>query len=287
MSSMLKTAGAVCFVAAACFGASLYAQSANIFWQDSWDSGVTAGCDFTKLTDNRAWDDYGPGSSCSEQPPVAEIVTNDRVNGSAALRVNFEPDGSGNGPDFRIVKAFGTNRNEIYARWYTKWSNNWRFAGGDHKVAIFGIGSQGSQDVYYNIRGSNSPTGRVTIHVIPSDVAFSDRNFTVTPGVWHLCEIHIVSGSNGRVEAKMDGQLLNLTVEAGQNRNPNNLNTGGGVGYIKLDTTYNVYSYPSGLGLHMQMFYDAVAVGTGGWIGPIGGGGSAPTTPTNLRIVGN
>lgn len=292
MSALIKATGASVLLLSLAFGGTMMAQTTTLF-TDGWDRGVGTGCDFAKLTDNSAWNDYGPGSTCSGNPPVAQIVTDEKFDGTSSLRVNFTPDGSGNGPDFRIVKYFGSNRSEIYARWYVKWSNNWVFASGDHKVAIFGAGNQGTQDVYYNIRGNgNGPSGRVTIHVIPTDVAFSDRNFVVTPGVWHLCEIHIVSGANGRVEAKMDGRTLNLTPEAGTlSANALNLNTGSGVGYIKLDTTYNIYSYPSSLGLYMNMWYDGIVVGTGGWIGGTAGGGGGgttytpPTAPTNLTIV--
>ncbi|MFN0061612.1 MAG: hypothetical protein ACKVPX_03740 [Myxococcaceae bacterium] len=270
------------------------AQAQTIVFQNGWEGNASPGCDFAKLSDNSAWNDYGPGSTCSVTPPVAEIVNNERFAGNASVKVNFLPDGSGNGPDFRIIRHLGQNHTEIYARWYVKWSNNWVFAGGDHKVAIFGFGNQATQDIYYNIRGNADRSGRVTIHSIPADTALSDRSFRVTPGVWHLCEIHIVSGPNGRVEAKMDGQLLNLTTEAGNTVSANNLNTGSGVGYIKLDTTYNIYSFPSSLGLTMATWYDDVAVATGGWIGgplPSGGGSdggtspAAPSAPTRLRVV--
>lgn len=294
MPGLMKAAGASTLLLCVAFGAQLLGQGSLVF-SDGWERGVGIGCDYNKLTDANAWNDYGPAGTCSSNPPVAQIVTDEKFQGTSSLRVNFTPDGSGNGPDFRIVKTFGSNHTNFYARWYVKWSNNWVFAGADHKVALFGVGNQNSQDVYYNIRGNGGggPSGRVTIHVIPSNVAFSDPNFNVTPGVWHLCEIHIVSGPNGRVEAKMDGQLLNLRVESGNQANPANLNTGSGVGFIKLDTTYNLYSYPSSRGLYLNMWYDDVAVSTTGWIGgTLGGGGGGggttytpPTAPTNLTIL--
>jgi hypothetical protein len=114
----------------------------------------------------------------------------------------------------------------------------------------------------------------------------------MAPGVWHLCEIRIVSGPNGSVQAKLDGRLLNLTAEAGRGGSISNLNTGANVSYIKLDTTYNQYSYPSSLGLTMQTWFDSVAVSTQGWIGGTSGSGgssgsTAPTAPSNVRIVGS
>lgn len=285
--SLMKTACLSGAVAVAFLTVSAGAQT-GVFFQDAWERNVGTGCDFTKISDASAWTDYGPSTTCSASPHVADIVNNEKVEGNQSLRVNFTPDGSGNGPDFRIVKAFGTGYTEIYARWYTKWSNNWVWASGDHKVAIFGNAAQTSQDVYYNIRGNGGggPSGRVAIHVIPTDTVLSDPSVVVTPGVWHLCEIHIVSGTNGRVEAKIDGRLLNLRTEAGNTANPGNLNTGSNVGFIKLDTTYNIYSYPSSLGLYMNMWYDGVGVGTAGWLGGIGGTTtSGPSAPSNLRIV--
>lgn len=291
ISSMGKIAGLWCLVAVLYLSqAAPFAQSGMLF-TNGWDQNVGTGCDFTKITDRSAWNDYGPGSTCDGSTHDADIDNTQSVDGSQSLRVNFTPDGSQNGPDFRIVKRLGTNHQQLYARWYTKWSNNWVFASGDHKVAIFGNAAETTQDIYFNIRGNgNGPSGRVVIGITPSDTVFSDRNVSITPGVWHLFEIRIVSGSNGRIEAKADGRLLNLTYEAGNQANITSLNTGGGTGYIKLDTTYNIYSYPSSLGLFMNTWYDAVALSTSGWVGGISGGGSgggttAPTPPSNLRII--
>ena len=164
------------------------------------------------------------------------------------------------------------------------------WAAADHKVAIFG-NSAGSQDVYFNVRGNgDGGQGRVTIHVIPAgDALFYDPNSNMSPGVWHLVEMHIVSGANGRVEAKLDGQLLNLRSDYGSNAM--NLNTGTGLYYFKLDTTYNNYAYPTSLGLNMKTWFDAVAISSNAWIGA-GGGGSptpppadVPHQPVNLQIL--
>ena len=99
----------------------------------------------------------------------------------------------------------------------------------------------------------------------------------------------IVSGTNGRVEVRVNGQQLNLTTEAGKQANANNLRTGSGVGYLKLDTTYNIYSYPTSLGITMNAWYDAVALSTSGWIGAVGGTPPppipAPAAPTNVRVI--
>lgn len=40
-----------------------------------------------------------------------------------------------------------------------------------------------------------------------------------------------------------------------------------GLSYFKIDTTYNDYAYPSGLGLTMQTWFDDAAISAQGWIG--------------------
>jgi hypothetical protein len=278
-------------------GSSVSAQTPTIIFSNGWENRTELGCTLNGILDGTggrtatAWEDFGPSypALCSPRP-VAEVVNTESVDGARSLQVNFAPDGSGNGPDFRIGQVFG-NRTEIYARWYVKYSDNWVWASQDHKVAIFG-NSAGSQDVYFNVRGNgNGGQGRITIHVIPADNAlFYDPSSNMSPGVWHLVEIHIVSGGNGRVEAKLDGQLLSLRSDFGSN--PLNLNTGSGLYYFKLDTTYNNYAYPTSLGLNMKTWFDAVAVSSNAWIGGtvVAGGGPLPPTtppdaPVNLRII--
>jgi hypothetical protein len=242
-----------------------------VLFANGWENRSEIGCSLEGLLDGPGgvsstwWNDFGPylGATCGT-PSIAEIVTAEKHDGERALQVNFEPDGSQNGPDFRIAQGFD-DRTEIYARWWIKYSTNWVWAGADHKLAIFGEDG-GGQNIYYNVRGNgNGGNGRVVIHVIPADTLFEDTSTDVAPGIWHLCEIHIVAGANGRVEAKLDGRLLTLTNESGGN--PLSVNTGPSIGYIKLDTTYNLYSYPTSLGLSMKTWYDSVAVGTASWIG--------------------
>jgi hypothetical protein len=285
MKRLILALGMVVAVAMVGLGPSVGAQSTPpLIFQSGWENAGGTGCDFTKLTDGGAWDDYGPADSCST--PIVQVVTAEKRDGLRSLQLNFPPGAGANGPDFRIIQSFGA-RNEIYARWYTKWSNNWVWATQDHKVAIFGAGAGTSQDVYLNIRGlSNPATGRVAVHVIPTDTVLSDANFPITRGVWHLFEIHIRSGSAGSVEVRVDGTQLNLTREAGNNANASSLNTGSSLGYIKLDTTYNNYAFVTQT---MQAWYDSIAVSTAGWIGgqPAGGSTStpAPAAPLNVRVI--
>ncbi|MEQ1878071.1 MAG: hypothetical protein ABL958_15620, partial [Bdellovibrionia bacterium] len=105
----------------------------SIFFRNGWENRTELGCTLQGLLDGSggtsatAWQDYGPSSTCNSIPPVAQISTAEKHDGNRALQVNFEPDGTLNGPDFRIVQQF-TGRNEIYARWWVKYSDNWRWA---------------------------------------------------------------------------------------------------------------------------------------------------------------
>lgn len=237
-----------------------------------------------------AYADFGPAFNATNYP--ASIITGIGPRGTTSrlLQVRFLPDGTQNGPDFRITTASLGNMSDVYVRWWVKYSDNWRWAGADHKSMI--CGPDNGQSVYYNVRGNgNGGPGRVAIHVIPSDTVLSDYSTNMTPNVWHLLEIHIVSGTNGKIEARLDKRQLNLTVEAGNQVNPNNLNVGPAMTYCKIDTTYNAYSYPSGLGLTMYTWFDEVAIATGGWIGdavapgpvgaPLGSPKSAPRPADN------
>src|SRR5687767_4634174 len=172
-------------------------SSVPLIFQNGWENRSELGCTLVGLLDGNGglssswWADFGPNITATCGNSIAQITTAERHDGNRSLQVNFAPDGSINGPDFRIGQDFGGNRNEIYARWYVKYSNNWRWATSDHKVAIFGNAGY-SQDIYFNVRGnSQGGQGRVAIHSIPADTVFSDATSSMTPGVWHLCEIRI------------------------------------------------------------------------------------------------
>ena len=248
-------------------------QPSGIVFSNGFEGDAPLGCTLEGLlqrTTAQPWDDFGPhvGATCASGRQIAEIVEGNSCEGSRSMQVNFRPDGSQNGPDYRVIKTFGS-QNEIWARWCTRYSKNWVFAGADHKVAIFGNSQGTSQDVYFNIRGNgNGPVGRPVIGITPGDSMFSDEGVQIRGGDWIVFEIHIVCGPSGRVEAKINGRQLKLRNEAGSLQNINKLDPcTGDVGYIKLDTTYNAYNYPSRLGLTMNMWYDDIAVSAGGWIG--------------------
>lgn len=183
-----------------------------------------------------------------------------------AMLVGSSPDGSLNGPDFRIIQDFAA-QTETYARAWVKYSDNWVWAGADHKILIFGeSGGAPTQDIYINVRGEgDGGPGYIAVHSIPADTVFEDHGSNMSPGVWHLVEAHIVSGDAGSIEVRLDGELLDL-VDAGPNGyDPLIVPTGNAIEYVKVDTTYNLYAYPSSLGLEMHTWFDDVAVFAGGW----------------------
>lgn len=270
------------FFLASLLSASLWAASAHaaIVWQDGWENAAGTTCNNTgtstdNIMDAGNWNEYGPSSTCTDNPPITTLSTTEHNSGNRSLQVHFQTGDGANGPDFRMNKvlAGGANRTDTYFREYIKWDANWQWAGADHKTAIFGSGNEASQDVYINVRGQNGggAVGRLAIYT-PTDTFFSDTvNGLVVPGQWNLIEAHIRSGSNGAVEIKLNGVLLNLTVEAGNAANPSNLNTGSGVGYFKIDTTYNDFAFFEShvSGGSSNAYYDDVAI-CDSWCGPAG-----------------
>jgi hypothetical protein len=265
-----------------CFAAALVMLSARpalatTLLTSGWEAGPT-GCGPDELLDAGAWREYGSSNACASEcnagGPDASIVISDVLEGSRALEVHFPPSSACgiNGPDFRVLADLALST-ELYARFYVKWSDEWVWATADHKVAIFGLYDQ-TQDVYFNIRGQQDPTrGRVALYAAPSDVVFSDPNHEITRGVWYLLEIHMVAGPHGSLAARVDGVDLALEHEAGTpGLTPDDVDTGSGFNFIKLDTTYNDYAFAIDNGATMRMVYDAVEVNDGdGWIGPVDG----------------
>jgi hypothetical protein len=277
--------------AAACL-LSASPASAETLFTSGWENGAP-GCGFDELLDTGAWREYGSANACASEcnagGPDASVVTRDAREGAQALEVRFPPSTAClvNGPDFRVLASFAAST-ELYARFYVKWSDEWVWAGADHKVAIFGLYDQ-TQDIYFNIRGQPDDTkGRVAIGVTPADVVFSDPNHELTRGAWYLLEIHIVSGAHGSVAVRVDGVDLALEHEAGTpGIAPDDVDTGAGVDYIKLDTTYNDYQYAVDNGATMRMLYDAVTVNDGdGWIGPVDGNPSGATSSSSAGAGG-
>ncbi len=227
---------------------------------NGWDdASMPLGDGMMTLLDNGRWSDFGPSYHTPYQ--IAEVVSR---NGSRMLQINFLPGAGGNGPDYRIIRNFGQNFSQLFASWEQEWSPSFRWASADHKLAILGAGNGDSQDVYFNIRGNSGGTsGRPVIYVTRLDTMFSDRSVSIVPGVKTVFEIKIINGQ--RIEAKVNGRLLNLTPEAGSGTAP--IAGSGGTGFIKLDTTYNAYSYIEGIpgALPARTWYDDIRVSTVGW----------------------
>ncbi len=245
---------------------------ADAVFYNGWENRDELGCSLEGLLDGPggvsadSWNDFGPvlAVTCGE-PPIAEIVDDEQRSGERSLRVTFPPDFSQNGPDFRIQQDFAA-QTETYVSAWVKYSDNWVWASADHKILIMGQGGDAfTQDVYINVRGmGDGGPGYIAVHAIPADAVFEAYDSNVTPGQWHLVEAHIVSGDQGSIEVRLDGELLDF-VDPARHWATTNVPTGNVVEYVEVDTTYNDYVYPSSLGLTMHTWFDDVAVFEGSW----------------------
>jgi hypothetical protein len=231
-----------------------------LVFSNSWET-AALGESMASLMDNGNWDDFGP--SYHSPYHIAQIV---QLGAGKALQVNFLRGAGGNGPDFRIGKTFShTPLPDVYIAWTQSWSPTWVWAGADHKLAIFGA-NDSDQAVYFNVRGNgNGPVGRPVIYITGQDTMYSDSAVEIRGGVSYRYQIHL---QNGRpVEAKVNDRLLNLRPEAGSGTSP--VSPASGIGFLKLDTTYNAYSYIESVAgaLPANTRYSDVKVSTQGWIG--------------------
>jgi len=246
------------------------ASGGTPFFASGWEDAPGTTCAFDNLTDSSAWDDYGPAGTCSEVPVIAQLSTTEHNSGSRSLQVHFKDGDGANGPDFRIVHAYGTTHATTYLRWYQKWDSNWRWSpGNDHKMVITGPPPE-QQLVYFNLRGvTGGASAYGAIHIISPDTVVSDQTITVSPGAWYRFELGVQWGAGGWVRAKINGTNLTLTHEAGNVVDPENVNPGSGGAFIKLDTTYNAFTYfeANVVGDAANCYYDDVAVATDDWVG--------------------
>lgn len=258
-------------------------NTANVFssgWELATGTAATCNADINDpLTDHFLWNgDYGPGSGavCSATPPIARLDTVVIHGGTKSMRIHYKVGDGANGPDFRISRLYGQEYGELWFSWYQYWDANWVWAAADHKMVIVGAVSPSfSQDVYFNIRGNGvGQSGRFIVANQTADAFFRDVGTAgnVIPGVWNHFEAHIVSGTHGSMEARVNGVQLTLSKEAGSGTtNVSDINTGPSLGYIKLDTTYNDFAtFESNVvGGSSNTYYDDVGVSNLGWIGDV------------------
>lgn len=255
-----------------------------------WENSGGTGCGLPNpIYDNGQWNaDYGPPTSCSAScsPWSGQLIyvtdtAGEVRDGTYALEFAFPDSMSGdcseaNGPDPRIESDFAAV-SELYLRFYVKWSSNFRWVGEDQdqKVIIMGPTSPLAQNIYFQTRGNAGGTSaRMVVHVLPQDVVFgvsSGAGSNIQPNTWYCWEIHVVTGTSGSVEVRLDGVQQTLTVENGSG-NPSNLNMGGAIGYIKIDGTYNNWaSYVSTMTSDGYRWHDAFVANDGdGWVGLLG-----------------
>lgn len=259
---------------------------ATIF-TSGWENAPGTSCDVTNITDDGAWDDFGPSGTCSASPAIALLSTSEVNSGSRSLRVHFKDGDGANGPDFRIVHDFGATYPELYYRWMQKWDSNWRWSpGNDHKMLITGPPPE-QQVIYFNLRGhTGGASAYPAIHIITPDTVVSDQSVVVSPGEWVRFEMGIRWGSGGWVRARINGNACTLTTEAGNEVDPENTNPGSNGGFVKLDTTYNNFTYfeANVSGNAANCYYDDVLVDDADWPGAVGGGGSSTGKRGRFRL---
>jgi len=249
----------------------------ELLFASGWESAATGGCDLGPLTDNLAWDSYGPPEICSHPcnggSAVAEVFATGCHDGSRCLRVIMPPNAACDvtGPHVRILKTLPAAQADLYVRWYIRWSDNWVWSSGSANMMV--LGTSVDQTIFVSVRGNeDDTTGRVAIRNAATDEIYSDPDVTVTRGAWHRVEVHVITGTGGSLEARLDGVTLDLQSGDGDPAGtpPEGIDTGAEVAFILLDAAYESYLYLVGNGEELSTFYDSVAVhGPGGWIGDL------------------
>jgi hypothetical protein len=252
----------------------------ELIFASGWENAATGGCDIGPLTDDLAWTSYGPPDICAHPcnggNAVAEVFATGCREGSRCLRVIMPPNAACDvsGPHVRILKTLPAPQAELFVRWYIRWSDNWVWSSGSANMMVLGTsGTSGTQTLFVSVRGNDDDTtGRVAIRDAVTDEIYSDPDVTVTRGAWHRVEVHVVTGTAGRLEARLDGVTLDLLSADGDPAGtpPEGIDTGSEVGFILLDAAYESYLYLVSNGEETSALYDSVAVhGPGGWIGDL------------------
>lgn len=256
------------------------AEASTIF-ASGWENARSATCGSGAITDNYVWTNFSPYDACSyscyNNSPVISVVSGQKQEGNYSLKLVFPPYSACStiGTSYTVTKKLPNPASEIYARWYIKWSSYWKWSPDqNHRIMVFG--NSPNDNIILNIRGNaDGNTGRVQVRVVPADSTFSDRGVAITKDTWHLFEIHIVTGAQGKVEIKVNGTPLNLSYESGTGgTNILNINTGPAINVFRINPSYADYQYLINTGQIMSVWYDSMIVNNGdGWIG---GQGTVP-----------
>ena len=209
------------------------------FFESGWNDAPGVGSGFDDLTDAGTWSDYG-GSG-------AAIVNTFSYSGTKCLQVTFPKDGTTNGPDFRIEAPSFAPKTLLLARWLVYFSENFYFRASDIKLTIYGRDSS-HQDIYLQLRGNpGGTTAKLAAHVFLGNGGghvWESSNITIQRGTWNLFEARIrCDGQVNPIEYKANGVVATMVAASGGPDWTSALQIGtSGIGYFKLDTTYNGYN---------------------------------------------
>jgi hypothetical protein len=209
-----------------------------------------------------------------------ETVTDEYHSGSRCLRQNL-PMYSGT---IRTLTALWPTEagypnhmdetfNEVYERYYVKWSSGWRWHVGDpndYKVVFTHM--RGHGHTYQDVRTYGDETHAMILFSWGGNTGPYSTSSLVTVGVWYLFEWHLVyNGANSYAEAKLNGVPVEFGTDgrSGGTYDPYKIYPGtdyptycGPFSAISTDGYCN-YSGYSG-----YMYFDDFKVTDGGgWIG--------------------
>jgi len=214
------------------------------------------------IRDGTRWDAYGG-------MPYGEVVA-DGVGGSNSIQSIFPPNAAflPNGPNFKIEKlsSFGATQSNLYFAWYVKHVPGWVFGSEEHKMVIL-YGDNPAVPTEQPFYISADGNGRLFFYN-----RIADSNFLTTAafniGSFDLVEVHVRSGVNGMIEAKLNSVPITLTSSPGS-FNPLNCPMGNPYKGFKYDSTYNDYQAVINHGSTIYRRVCAFRVSTAGWIGPL------------------
>lgn len=272
-------------------GLASQAQAQTTIFESGWEDAPSTGCTFNNNTDNGAWTDYGPSSTCTPSPPLAEASTADARSGTKSLRLYFRDGDGDNGPDFRLeaptlpgAPLSGT----VALSYWMKWSSGWFWATADHKTLIVNT-TASSQGIYLNLQqgSGGGSTAKFRVFAPVGVDRCESNNITINRGEWVHIEAKFVMGAGGTLDMKLNGTLATWTGCTG-GIDFSNINLGTGLNTIKLDSTYNCFDAPApnvcpdpnNFEFNADLesaFYDDVRVCTGDWCTDDSGGGGGST----------
>jgi hypothetical protein len=247
----------------------------GLLFFDGWENRTELGCDQNALVDrdyNTAppvdtgfltTPDFPALCTNSNGSPDAEVVEDIGPTGvqTRMLRVR-QANHAGSGTEFSVDKTVSAPQTDFYAAWSVKYSPDWQWAAADSGIFIIG---DAPTVVEFGVEGRNDGSPAfVRIHVTAVDARFDATVGQMSVGVWHLCELHIVSGPHGKIEARVDHEPVPFPALNESNASILDIDVGPMIARGQIDTAYNDGVFVMD---HMTSpwfaYYDDVRMGAG------------------------